>query len=140
VVAEVKPTGHLQVKHDRRGRGRSYWAYWRDAAGRHGKRLGPAHVKDSGRRTPRGAKVWRTGDGPKPSLEHLTPKDARERLDEILRDAPRTVSLEPEHTLRQACEGWLEEGISERGLDGSTVAGYEDISSGCTATLAAIGR
>jgi len=31
------------------------YALWRDADGRHQRRLGSAHVKDSGRRTPRGA-------------------------------------------------------------------------------------
>jgi integrase len=124
---EVKPTGHLQVKKDRGGRGRSYWAYWRDAEGRHGRRLGTAHVKASGRRTPRGSTIWRAGDGPKPTPKHLTPKEAQEKLDAILAAAPRSVSSVPERSLRDACEGWIEEGIAERGIDSSTVAGYEDI-------------
>jgi integrase len=124
---EVKPTGHLQVKKDRSGRGRSYWAYWRDAEGRHGRRLGPAHVKASGRKTPRGATIWRAGDGPKSTPGHLTPKEAQEKLDEILAAAPRSASVGSDRTLRDACEGWIEEGIAERGLDSSTVAGYEDI-------------
>lgn len=62
------PSGHVQVK-PKRGRSRSFYAFWHDAQGeKHGRRLGPAHVKDSGRRTPRGATIWRVGDGPKPSL------------------------------------------------------------------------
>jgi hypothetical protein len=43
-----RPTGHLQVKSDSNG-ARSYFAFWRDEHGaRGGKRLGPAHVRDSG--------------------------------------------------------------------------------------------
>jgi hypothetical protein len=46
------------------------------ADGRHQKRLGPAHVRDSGRRTARGAVVWWTANGPKPDADHLTPAEA----------------------------------------------------------------
>src|SRR5271167_4178109 len=88
-----KPTGHLQIKADKNGRTRSYYAYWRDTAGKHGRRLGIAHVKDSGRRTPRGAVVWRAGDGPKPSPTHLTPKEAEARLKELLDAAE--ASMQP---------------------------------------------
>ena len=59
----TRPKGHLQVKRDKNGRTRSYYAFWWDAEGKHGCRLGPAHVKDSGRRTPRGAIIWRAGNG-----------------------------------------------------------------------------
>ncbi|MGZ6697392.1 MAG: hypothetical protein ACXVFL_17350, partial [Solirubrobacteraceae bacterium] len=55
---------------------RTWYALWRDADGRHKKRLGPAHVKDSGRRTPRGAIVWRAAHGPAPSPEPLPPAQA----------------------------------------------------------------
>lgn len=48
--------------------------------------LGTAWVKDSGRRTPRGAVIWRAGDGSKPA-GHLTPADAEAALREI-REAP----------------------------------------------------
>ncbi len=81
-----RPSGHLQVRSHRNGRGRSYVAYWCDGEGRKfGRTLGPAHVRDSGRRTPRGAIIWRTGDGPLPTPAHLTPQDAEDRLGEILR-------------------------------------------------------
>lgn len=127
-TAEAMPTGHTQVKPDPKGRGRSYWAYWRDAEGRHGRRLGPAHVKDSGRRTPRGAVIWRAGDGPKPTAKHLTPKDAQARLEKILSEAPRLRrGARRAGTLGEALEGWLAERISERGLKPHTVAGYEDM-------------
>ena len=45
--------------------------------------LGPAWAKDSGRRTARGAIVWRAADGPKPA-GYLTPQDAHDALAEIL--------------------------------------------------------
>ncbi len=129
----IRPTGHLQVKVDWNGRTRSFWAFWRDQNGdKRGCRLGPAHVRDSGRRTPRGAILWRAGNGPRPTAEHLTPKDAEGRLAEIL---GRLVTEAQAHedareqsgSLRQAAEGWLAERQSERGLKRSTVAGYEDM-------------
>ncbi len=49
----VRPTGHLQVK-GKRGN-RAFYALVRDAEGRRQRRLGPAWVKDSGKRTARGA-------------------------------------------------------------------------------------
>ena len=60
----VRPSGHLQVVD--RGSGRRRHVLWRDAEGRHQKMLGPAWVKDSGKRTPRGAIVWRAASGPSP--------------------------------------------------------------------------
>jgi hypothetical protein len=48
----VRPSGHLQVVD--RGSGRRWHALWRDADGRHQRVLGPAWVKDSGKRTARG--------------------------------------------------------------------------------------
>jgi integrase len=124
-------TGHLQVKADKGARTRSYYAYWRDATGRHGRRLGPAHVKDSGRRTPRGATVWRAGDGPRPSQAHLTPKDAEVRLQQILREADdksvAIVAARATGTLRRAAEGWVAERSGKVGLKRSTLAVYENM-------------
>ncbi|UGS37201.1 tyrosine-type recombinase/integrase [Capillimicrobium parvum] len=121
------PTGHTQVKIDARGR-RAFWAYWNDADGKHGRRLGPAHVKDSGRRTARGATVWRSGDGPRPTEEHLTPKDAAALLAEILATAPRTTSGgSPTRTLVHVVEGWIAERAGERGLKRSTTLDYVNL-------------
>ncbi len=126
-----KPTGHLQVKTDNNGRTRSFWAYWRGGADSKpgGRRLGPAHIRDSGRQTSRGATIWRAGHGPKPSSDYLTPKEAEERLSAIL--AELAAPVEPEATsiatLRIMTEGWMAERAGEKGLKRSTIAGYEDM-------------
>jgi hypothetical protein len=125
-----RPTGHLQVKLDKNGRTRSFWVFWRDRQGRKGgRRLGPAHVRDSGRRTARGAVIWRAGHGTKPGPEFLTPKEAEVRLETILEELRSATEVEQvvERTLQQAVEGWLAERKAERGLKRSTVAGYEDM-------------
>jgi integrase len=131
VMSQLKrPTGHLQVKTDKNGRTRSFWAFWRDRNDRKGgRRLGPAHVRDSGRRTARDAVIWRAGHGPKPSPECLTPKEAQACLETILEELRAAAEVEhvTEHTLQQAVEGWLAERKGERGLKRSTIAGYEDM-------------
>lgn len=127
-----RPTGHLQVKIDGDGRARSYWAFWYDQNGeRGGRRLGPAHVRHSGRTTARGAIIWRAGNGPRPTPEHLTPKDAEQRLDVILRElegrAARADAEEEQATLRQVTEGWVAERKRDKGLKRSTLASYGDM-------------
>jgi integrase len=130
--AKRGPVGHLQVREDKNGSTRSYWVFWRDQDGKKGGCcLGPAHVRDAGRRTPRGAIVWRAGHGPKPTPEHLTPREAEDRLDGLL--AAMRASTDDGHSatavgsLRDAAEGWIAERKSERGLKRSTIAGYEDL-------------
>jgi integrase len=126
--ASSRPSGHLQVRTHRNGRGRSYVAYWRDAQGRKfGRTLGPAHVRDTGRRTARGAIIWRAGDGPLPTPEHLTPQDAEDRLEAILRE----LAAEPREpaarswTLLHATQGWVAERKVDKDLKRTTLAGYE---------------
>ncbi len=84
--AQDRVSGHLQVKG---GKGaRKWYALFRDRDGRrHQTLLGPAHVKESGRRTERGAVVWRAASGPRPTPEHLTPLDAQAALDALLAKA-----------------------------------------------------
>lgn len=126
--ASIRPSGHLQVRTHRNGRGRSYVAYWHDADGRKfGRTLGPAHVRDSGRRTTRGATIWRAGDGPLPTPEHLTPQDAEDRLEAILRElvAEEREPAVGSRTLRDATQGWVAERKVDKELKRTTLAGYE---------------
>jgi integrase len=124
VSREVRASGHLQVK--RRRGGRRYYALWRDAAGRHQLLLGPAHVKESGRRTPRGAVIWRTADGPRPGPEWLTPDDALAALRSLLAAAPvRVIEPDVAPTFADACEEWLRHGERERQLKQSTLIDYQ---------------
>jgi integrase len=100
----TRVTGHTQVK----GKPRRFYAQWVDADGTPRTRtLGFAHVKDSGRRTPRGAKVWRAADGPCPD-GHLTPKMAEDVLATILEDSRRAAPERPTGpTFREAVDAWL---------------------------------
>ena len=109
-MAGVRPTGHLQVKGG--AAKRRYYALWRDADGRHQQLLGPAYVKDSRRRTPRGAIIWRSGDGPKPDPSFLTPPEAAAALRELLAVAPKLPTPAGERTagpvtFGDACREWL---------------------------------
>ena len=125
-MADARPTGFTTVRSAKGGR--SYFAYWRDAEGRHGLRLGPAHVRDSGRRTARGAIIWRAGDGPSPTPKHLTPKDAEDELRAILAAAPQLSVEQPvQRTLQDAVEAWMTERGSDRGFKRSTTMDYEDM-------------
>jgi integrase len=126
---ETRPSGHLQVKGDRRPR--SWYALWRDADGRHQKRLGPAHVKDTGRRTPRGAIVWRAADGPKPGPSYLSPAEARDELSKLLAQAVREPTdprhkRDVDHTVGEACDAWLHYVEHEKARRPSTVRDYRN--------------
>jgi integrase len=125
----VRATGHLQVK-GKRGN-RAFYALIRDAEGRHQRRLGPAWVKDSGKRTQRGAVKWATRDGPKPD-GHLTPPEAEDMLREILSDSPRqrakpTRSAVALLTLREACDHWLRWAEVDSEVKRSTLGDYGNV-------------
>jgi hypothetical protein len=120
----VRPSGHLQVVDP--GTGRRWHALWRDAEGRHQRILGPAWVKDSGKRTPRSAVVWRAANGPKPDPSYLTPADAADQLRMILADAPRAATSGRGRgpTFAAVAMEWLEHGERKRGLKHSTLTDY----------------
>lgn len=127
-MSTVRPTGHLQIKGS--AGHRRWFALWRDAEGRHQRLLGVAHVKDSGRRTARGAVIWRVGDGPAPSPDHLTPADTATALRELLVSAPKQVAAPGERragepvSFGQACAEWLRYIEQERRRTPSTLADY----------------
>jgi hypothetical protein len=121
----VRPSGHLQVVD--RGGGRRWQALWRDAKGRHQKVLGPAWVKDSGKRTARGAIVWHTANGPKPDPSYLTPADAADELRRILAGAPRASTTRGRRagpSFEAVAWEWLEHRERKRGLKQSTLKDY----------------
>ncbi len=59
MMSTLRPRGHIQVKLDANGRTRAFWAFWRDQNDQKRAAPRPAYVRDSGRRTPRGAIVAR---------------------------------------------------------------------------------
>jgi integrase len=118
-------TGHLQVRGPKGSR--RWHVFWRDPRGRHQKILGPAHVKDSGKKTERGAVVWRSATGSKPTPEHLTPREAAAALDELLADARRQPVVESApgvKTLGDAWSEWLRHIEFDRNRKPSTVRDY----------------
>lgn len=125
-------TGHLQVKGPRGER--AWYALWRDATGRHQRRLGPAWVKDSGRRTSRGAIIWRAADGPKPDPSYMTPADAEVALRDLLAAAPRKApgrgAPASRVTFLEACEEWLRYVTVERQRAPSTLRDYRRVVEG----------
>jgi integrase len=122
-----KVSGHLQL---RGSKGKRQWhAYLRVDGQRRHRVLGPAHAKDSGRRTERGAPIWRAASGSKPTPEHLTPKEAQDALDALLAElrAEPAPLAEPDpavKTLRDAWEEWLRHVEFDRSRKSSTVRDY----------------
>ena len=114
IAPESRVTGHLQVQV--RGGKRKWLAQVTDRDGvKRTRVLGPAHVKDSGKRTPRGAIVWRAGNGPCPP-GHLTPKAADDALAVLLEEmrarprVPRMVESERRAnipTFGDTIDAWL---------------------------------
>jgi hypothetical protein len=70
--------------------------------------------------------VWRSGDGPKPGPEYLTPREARDVLAAILAAAPTVVRRGRAVTFEQACLEWLRYVEHDRQRTASTVRDYRN--------------
>jgi integrase len=126
-------TGHLRVEERARG-GRVWVATYTGRNGAKARRvLGPAWVKDSGRKTARGAPVWRANDGTAPEGA-LTPKAAQDVLTALLAKERGRNSRRPRQagkTFGEAGEAFLRHAASVGGKRGevsaSTLRGYRSI-------------
>jgi integrase len=122
-------TGSIRVED--RVKGRVWIAAFLQADGSKTRRtLGMAWVRDSGKRTARGAIVWRAADGPKPDDTYLTPKEAQEALDALLvaeRAKPRRRSRVRGKTLGAAGTAWLEHVETFHGVEPTTLRNYRVI-------------
>lgn len=130
---EARATGNLTVKE--RARGGCVWvAAWTAVDGRRGRKvLGSAWVKDSGRRTARGAIVWRANDGGAPDGA-LTPKAAQDTLTDFLERERRKGGRRPRQageTFGEAADAFVAHAASvggERGeVSPSTLRGYRSL-------------
>lgn len=126
-------TGHLTIE-DRDKTGRVWVAAWTSGDGRRRRKLlAPAWVKDSGRKTPRGAIVWRVKDGSAPHGT-LTPAGAQDALDELLEEERKKKLRRPTQagkTFGEAGEAFVRHAASVGGKRGevspSTLRGYQSI-------------
>lgn len=121
-------TGHLRVE-ERKGARVWVAKHGRAEGGSTRKVLGPAWAKDSGRKTERGATVWRVADGPKPE-GYLTPREAQAALEDILaQERSKPATPRPRvaaRTFGDACRAYLTyvRSEQERPVADSTVRNY----------------
>ena len=124
-------TGTVRV--EERVRGRVWVAAFTQADGSKTRRtLGPAWVKDSGRRTARGAVVWRAADGPRPDARFLGPREATDALEALLaaeRAKPGGRRTVKGKTFGDACGAWLAHAERVDGVQDTTLRGYRVIAS-----------
>lgn len=127
-MAEHVLSGHVRV--EERARGRRVWIaeYQRVDGSRTRKTLGPAWVRPSGKRTARGAVLWRAGHGSKPDDSYLTPAEANERLARLLdaerrRPAP-AVRAPKAKKFGEAIDAFLHHSEHVAGVEETTLRGY----------------
>jgi integrase len=119
-------SGYLRVEPREAGR---VWVakFGRAQGGFTRKVLGPAWVRDSGRRTARGGTVWRAASGTRPA-GHLTPKDAEAVLDQLLSaERAKRASCAPSSgstTFGAAARAWLTYVEHEKQIAPSTLRRY----------------
>ena len=125
--AGARITGSVRVED--RTHGRVWIASYVQADGsKTRKTLGQAWVKDSGRKTKRGAIVWRAASGSKPDDTYLTPKEAQDALDVLLAAERAKPSAAPRvrgKTFGDAAGEWLAHSAGVRGVAPTTLAGYK---------------
>lgn len=119
-------TGNVRVEERKKGR---VWvaAYQLADGSKTRKTLGNAWVKDSGRRTARGAVAWRAANGSKPDATYLTPGEAQAKLEELLaaeRAKPAVRGRVRGKTLGDAGEAYLREREGRGGVAPTTLRGY----------------
>ncbi|HEX2070260.1 MAG TPA: tyrosine-type recombinase/integrase [Thermoleophilaceae bacterium] len=132
--AKMGRTGHRitgNVRVEDRVKGRVWVAAYVQADGaKTRKTLGRAWVRDSGRKTARGAAIWRAGDGPKPDDTYLTPTDAQDALDALLvaeRAKPTVPRRTRAKTLADAGAAWLTHVENFHGVEPTTLRNYRVI-------------
>jgi hypothetical protein len=84
----------------------------------------------SGRKTARGAVLWRAGHGSKLDANYLTPAEAEAKLAELLdaeRRRPSVTRAARGKTFGEAIERWLDWVEHEAGVDPGTLRGYRVI-------------
>lgn len=128
---EPRITGHVRIEDRKSGR---VWVakHGRAEGGFTRKVLGPAWAKDTGRKTSRGAPVWRVADGPKPDEAYLTPAEARDALAVLLaaeKAKPAGRVKVTGRTFGDACRAYLTyvEAGQERTVVASTADAYRGI-------------
>lgn len=93
--------------------------------------LGPAWVRDSGKKTPRGAIIWRAASGSKPTDEHLTPRDADEMLQRLLdeerKKSPTKARRARGKTWGDATDALIKHDEKVRGLADTTIGSYKSV-------------
>ncbi|CAA9501707.1 MAG: hypothetical protein AVDCRST_MAG53-2033 [uncultured Solirubrobacteraceae bacterium] len=126
-------TGNLTVE-ERTTLGRVWVVAWTSGDGRRNRKvLASAWVKDSGRKTSRGAVVWRARDGSAPEGS-LTPKGAQDALEDLLEEERKKKLRRPTQagkTFGEAGEAFVRHAASVGGKRGevspSTLRGYRSI-------------
>ncbi|WP_320670172.1 tyrosine-type recombinase/integrase [Patulibacter defluvii] len=119
------------VRVEERAKGKVWVAaYFRRDGRKVRKTLGIAWVRDSGRRTARGAIIWRAGAGSKPE-GYLTPKEADAALAELLhaekRRPIRDVPSVTRKTVDDVVAAWLTHAKKVSGVSAATYRGYESL-------------
>jgi len=127
--SQARVSGHIRVEERQSAR---VWiaSFTRQDGSKSRKTLGRAWVKDSGRRTQRGAVVWRSANGTKPDDDYLTPREAADALAALLRsEKARGVVARGGRgvTLGAAADAWLEHTETVRNAAPSTMYGYRVI-------------